>query len=135
MSHIPEAYLISSDGVAGQRMTEYMGIYSLHKFQNECPLNDGVLIYKKEDNMYMIKDQDGWKIGGANYDTFYFFLYRPTNETSPIVPSDGWLFSYPSVHGRLFTNDSSISVKPSIDNNNRPYELPPESGVSSEPHV
>jgi len=113
MSHIPEAYSVSSDGVAGQRMTDYMGTYVLETFKNECPLNEGILLYKKEENVYLLKDKDGWKIGGADFDHLYYFMYRPTKEISPIVPNDGWLFSYPTANGDVkFTNDSSISVKP-----------------------
>ena len=65
VSHIPEAYTVSSDGITGQRYPQLMGTYVLSQYVDDCPLEPTYLLYIHQDDPHKLLagDSDGWVIG------------------------------------------------------------------------
>jgi len=116
MSHVPEAYTVSSDGIAGQRYPWLMGTYVLSQYVDECPMEPTYLLYINQDDPsnLMKGNADGWVIGSDWIRWLWYLRAPPTTDSNLFAPKENWGFKYTSkTEFRAFMNDSSISVLPS----------------------
>jgi len=116
MSHIPEAYTVSSDGITGQRYPQLMGTYVLSQYVDDCPLEPTYLLYIHQDDPHKLLagDSDGWVIGDDWGLWVGYLRTPPTTDSILFPPKENWSFRYTSkTESGAFMNDSSISVLPS----------------------
>ena len=124
MVELPEAYYITSDGLAAEKQPEILGRYDLYRTSFK---GMDVLLYKKHPTsspgkvyyMFNVTDDGDWIVGCESQEV----ILRSTtlNQTSTkghfiIAPKDGWRLSIPTSYTSYhLVLDTSIRVRPDED--------------------
>ena len=108
---VPLRYIVSSDGLAGERYPEAMGTYTLiqtlhHKLSMVTYKHDS-----SETEILLYNSTKGWIIQSSQDD---IILIRPTqwessNSNIP-VPERGWKFAVSTTTGTTYFDDQSVAV-------------------------
>ena len=120
MTGIPESYEITlGNDWAGKRYADIAGNYKLHRFDKTC-VDDGYLIYKHKgpsynSDFYLLNVTDSWIVVEYSWRSDVWngniLLKRPINDTSSFAPEDVWYFSYDSVAGKQYIEDTNIKIR------------------------